>query len=151
VVRRSLGPPRAITFNFAPPFPAPLFLGILTITENPGVPDIVGVIVVGNPAQGGTCDLQMSHTLFDPIWNFVAPPAKGLAIVLTYDDTHFSVTHVDVSSTQPFAISSAGLDNLDTIANTLQQALQLATTLGGRSDPPPTGPSLNGDGLMPPQ
>jgi len=94
------GTPRIIVFQFKTPVVSPLFLGVLTLTENTGLGSISGVIVPGSDASHpGTCDLQVPTAIFGPIWNFALSNSKP-NVTITYNDTTFQVTQVTLAAAQ---------------------------------------------------
>jgi len=99
------GPPRILKFDFPKPFAQPMFLGLLTLIENPDLAVIDGVIVQGSgPNNGGTCNLQVPTSIFGPIWDF-APAGSKPVVTLTFNAGDFSVTSVSVAS--PLAVVNA--------------------------------------------
>jgi len=75
-----------------------MFLGLITLTENPGIAVIDGVIVPGSgPNNGGTCNLQVPTSIFGPIWDF-APAGSRPVVTLTFNSADLSVTGVSVSA-----------------------------------------------------
>jgi hypothetical protein len=95
----SPGPPRKITLRFFSPFQATLYLGILTLVENPQINGFGGSLNPGNPNQAGNGTIQVNPDKFEAFWNFLNH--TQLTLVITYDDTNFTVTDMDLASSQP--------------------------------------------------
>ena len=94
----SSGPPRKITFKFVSPFQATLYLGILTLVENPQINGFGGSLNPGSPTQAGNGTIQVNPDKFGAFWNFLNH--TPLTLVITYDDTNFTVTDMTLSSSQ---------------------------------------------------
>jgi hypothetical protein len=95
----SPGPPRKITFKFVSPYQPLLYLGILTLVENTQITGYSGSLNPGNPNQAGNGTIQVNHAKFDAFWNFLSQPQ--LELVITYDDTNFTVIDMELTSNQP--------------------------------------------------
>jgi hypothetical protein len=162
----SLGPPRKITFHFTRAYPPPLYLGILTITEDSTIQGVSGTIVPGTPTRAGTADIRMGTGLFGPLFNYVSMHS-GLSVQIRYEDTTFQVDAVFCSSTTlqlatEATVSdikaslgegniTAGLDALNQTAQSLLKAIHHVTQLlSNQHRAPDSEPPASADSDLPP-
>jgi len=102
------GAPRIIVFQFKKPFVAPIYLSVLTLIENPNLTGISGAIIPGDSTNPGTCDLQMPTALFTSCWDYAHTHAKP-NVTLTYNDTNFNVTDVQLTPASAAPVVNAVL------------------------------------------